>query len=144
MELHIQKAQLNDSEAISRLSEQLGYTSSLSDIQKRLTLLLEKEEHCILVAEINNLIVGWIHCFYAIRVESDPFVEIGGLVVSIDYRKKGIGKQLIEQIPPWANEFHCSKIRVRCNTIRQDTHLFYQTLGFSVKKEQKIFEKDVC
>ncbi|MGG8498133.1 GNAT family N-acetyltransferase [Tenacibaculum sp. TC6] len=143
MVLIIRKAQINDTDSIQKLSNQLGYPSEYSDIQQRLRLILEKTDHRIFVAETNHIVIGWIHCFYAVRIESEPFIEIGGLIVDVNYRKQGVGKQLIQHIKPWGLENNCSKIRVRSNTTRENAHLFYQILGFSIRKEQKVFEKQL-
>lgn len=130
-----------DSEFIPDLSNQLGYISDTYRIQKRLTEILGNDDHCVFVAVESEMLVGWIHGFYSLRVESDPFVEIGGLVVDENHRKHGIGKMLVEKILEWAALKACQKVRVRCNTVRTDSHLFYQQLGFEVQKEQKVLDK---
>lgn len=143
MKLSVRNAELVDSESIAELSNQLGYHSENSVIQKRLAEIIENEDNYVLVAVENEKIVGWIHGFYSRRVESDSFVEIGGLVVDENCRNKGIGKILVEEIIKWSDLKECKKVRVRCNTIRKDTHIFYQKIGFEVNKEQKIFDKRV-
>jgi GNAT superfamily N-acetyltransferase len=84
--------------------------------------------------------IGWIHAFKTLRIESKPFIEIGGLVVDENYRGKGVGKLLINAIKNWSEQEEISTIRVRCHTKRKEAHLFYNKLGFSESKEQKIFE----
>lgn len=87
--------------------------------------------------------VGWVHGFYSLRVESDPFIEIGGLVVDENHRQKGIGVQLVEKVNTWASTKGCNKLRVRCNTIRLESHEFYNLIGFTLNKEQKVFDRGV-
>ena len=76
MEITIRDAKINDSESITELSNQLGYKTLNTDIQNRLKIILENSDNCIYVAIENGRIVGWIHGFYSMRVESDFFVEI--------------------------------------------------------------------
>jgi len=77
----IRLATTEDSNAIAGLSNQLGYQSFEDAMKRRLHLLLEDSNHVVFVALKEAQIVGWVHGFYTMRVESDPFVEIGGLVV---------------------------------------------------------------
>ncbi|WP_103067991.1 GNAT family N-acetyltransferase [Aquimarina sediminis] len=141
MEISIENAKVEDAESITELSGQLGYTASVTITQNRLIEILNNKDHCVFMAVNNKNIVGWIHGFYTLRVESDAFVEIGGLVVNENYRNKGIGKLLVEHIIDWSKQKKQSKVRVRCNTIRTESHKFYESIGFIKNKEQKIFDK---
>jgi N-acetylglutamate synthase-like GNAT family acetyltransferase len=142
-ELQIRKANTNDSTTITQLSDQLGYATNEKDIEQRLNTILNHNENNVLVATMNELVVGWIHGFFTMRVESAFFVEIGGLVVHNDFRKMGIGKKLVEQVLIWAKQIDCKKVRVRCNIIRKESHVFYENIGFQLNKEQKIFDKKI-
>ena len=139
--IHIRRAELGDSRSIAQLSGQLGYDSSEGEIRARLSKMIDTKDNCIYVALDQDRIVGWVHALYALRVESDPFVEIAGLVVDEHDRKEGIGKLLVERIIQWAEGRKGTMIRVRTNTIRTESHRFYEKLGFSLKKEQKIYDK---
>ena len=141
IEISIRIAEINDSESITELSNQLGYKSKNSDIQERLKIILENAENCVYVAIENGKILGWIHGFYSLRIESEFFVEIGGLVVDENYRKCGIGKKLVDKITDWTKLKNCEKVKVRCNVIRKESHRFYENIGFEINKEQKIFNK---
>jgi GNAT superfamily N-acetyltransferase len=59
------------------------------------------------------------------------------------YRKKGIGKMLIEKAADWGREKGNKKLRLRCNVKRAEAHLFYQHLNFKESKQQKVFEIDI-
>jgi GNAT superfamily N-acetyltransferase len=141
IKVSIKIAEINDSESITELSNQLGYKTRIIDIQNRLKKILENADNCVYVAIQNEKIVGWIHGFYSLRIESCFFVEIGGLVVNENYRKNGIGKKLVYKIIEWTKLKNCEKVRVRCNVIRKESHRFYQSIGFEINKEQKIFNK---
>ncbi len=141
MELSIRTAEIKDSEMISELSVQLGYESNNNATYNRLIEILKNDDNRVFVAVDNGKVIGWIHGFYSLRVESDSFVEIGGFVVNKNYRTNGIGKILMEYIIKWAESKNCNKIRVRCNTIRIESHRFFENIGFIINKEQKIFDK---
>jgi len=141
LELHIRSVQSEDAPSIAQLSDQLGYHSNYEAIKTRIDLMLKDSNHQVFVAILNQQIVGWIHGFYVLKVESDPFMEIGGLIVDNQFRKMGIGKKLVQQIVIWSADHHISKLRVRCNTIRLESHKFYETIGFKLNKEQKVFDR---
>ena len=129
-----------DSTAVASLTGQLGYQTTVVAASDLIVEILQSKSDLALVAEINTQVVGWIHAFYAIRLESGRFVEIGGLVVDEQHRSKGIGKILIAAVKQWAGQRQVKNIKVRCNTKRLASHQFYLKAGFTETKEQKIFE----
>ena len=141
--LNVRIANKEDVEAITQLSNQLGYKAISKEIEFRLTSILSLKDNCVFVATEGDLIIGWIHGFYAMRIESAPFVEIGGLVIDENNRRKGIGRILVQHVIEWANHMHVATVRVRCNTIRKEAHQFYHRIGFDELKEQKIFSRKV-
>ena len=143
MEITIRNAEIKDSAAIAELSNQLGYKTQNTAIQNRLIKIIGNPDHCVYVATESGKVVGWIHGFYSLRVESDFFVEIGGLVVSENYRNTGIGRKLVYKVIEWTEFRNCTKIRVRCNVIRKESHQFYEHIGFELSKEQKVFHKQL-
>ena len=136
----LRNAELNDSERIAELSGQLGYNTTGETMLKRLSGLLNNPNHAVFVATIDQHDIGWIHGFYSLTVESDPLVEIAGLVIDEQHRGKGIGQLLVNEVIAWGHTRAVSKIRVRSRIIRKEAHLFYQRLGFTEVKEQKVFD----
>jgi|SRR6185312_6847141 len=133
----------NDAIALTDLSKQLGYSLSIGETAENIREVLADKDHAAFVAIIDNQVVGWIHVLRAIRIESKPFIEIGGLVVDENYRKQGIGKLLVNKAKEWSKEKHIDKLRVRCNRKRTESHQFYLALAFVELKEQKVFETSV-
>lgn len=129
-----------DAEAITALSHQLGYSISLSETTANIEKVVSSKDNCIYTALCDGNTAGWIHAFIAIRIETAPFVEIGGLVVDENYRGEGVGKALIAEVKNWCLEKNINTLRVRCNTKRLEAHKFYAALGFQQNKEQKVFE----
>ena len=135
----IREAVTADSIAINAISKELGYKEQVQEVANDfIKTIIESDIDKLFVFEENE-IRGWIHFFIANRVASTSFLEIGGLVVSSEFRKKGIGKKLVKYAIKWANERNL-KTRVRCNSKRASSHEFYSAIGFSKTKEQYIFE----
>ena len=134
---------ISDGPSVTDLSNQLGYSNSIEEMQFRINEMLQYNYNCLFVSERNGLVTGWIHGCIVTRIESGTFAEICGLVVDENFRQQGIGKLLVEAVSKWATEKRTSKLRVRCNTNRPASHQFYQTLGFDLNKEQKVFDKEL-
>ncbi|GGG22132.1 GNAT family N-acetyltransferase [Pontibacter amylolyticus] len=132
-----------DAVAVAGLSELLGYSASVAAMAQRIQAVAASDDHCGYVAMAEEQVVGWIHGCYTLRLESEAFVEIAGLVVDEHYRGKGMGAMLIDEVKQWARGKGVGKIRVRCNTKRTDTHTFYRHIGFSETKEQKVFDSSL-
>lgn len=142
MEISIRKASINDIEAILFLSKELGYEPQRSEIENKLhrfELSLVEE---IFVAEYEK-VIGWMHVSLVEPLESKPFVEIRGIVVTQEYRKKGVGTKLVQTAEEWAKEKSCKKIRVRTNVKREETRKYYRNLNFISIKTQEVFEKEL-
>ena len=76
-------AVIDDAEEINSVSTHLGYQRlSENQASEKLLSLLNSEADQIFVAELKGKIIGWIHLFYARRLASNDFYEIGGLVVN--------------------------------------------------------------
>ena len=138
----IRSATINDASDISELSKQLGYPNIASDIIDRLNTIMNSDDHRVYVAYIpQGKTIAWIHIFAAQRIESEPFAEIGGFVVSESFRNKGIGKKLLEVAEKWSISQNLGKLRVRSKIEREDAKRFYLKMGFFVAKNQSVYEK---
>ncbi len=140
MNIFIRKIAHEDAAAITALSHQLGYSLSPEQILQNMTAVMANKNHDAFVAVHEKKIIGWIGVSNAIQIESLPFCEIRGLVVDEEYRKKGVGKMLMEKAKHWCKEKGNNMVRLRCNVKRTDASLFYRHLGFKETKEQKVFE----
>ena len=59
-----------------------------------------------------------------------------GIAVSRKYKRKGIGRALLQQVEHWARETGASGIRLVSGATRTDAHAFYRRCGFEGNKEQ--------
>jgi GNAT superfamily N-acetyltransferase len=138
--LNIREAKKSDAVALAKLSGELGYPTTADDMESRFNKLSAKSDNGIFVAELDS-IVGWIHVSIIQSLESNPFVEICGLVVAESHRGTGIGTQLVAMAESWAQEKGYNQIRVRTNILREETRRFYRQVGFQSRKTQEVFDK---
>ena len=143
MEILLREVHSDDSRQVMILCKQLGYKISLSTVKRNIEILNKENDNKVFVAEYEHAVIGWIGVAYVLTIQSIPFCEVRGLVVDEQFRKNNIGKLLVERAAKWCKEKGCTTLRVRCNVKREPIHSFYRHLGFSEKKEQKIFEINV-
>lgn len=143
MEITIRKIHEDDATAVSLLSQQLGYVLSPFETAHQIKEIAASSDNSAFVALDEEKIIGWIHAFKTVRLETKTFIEIGGLVIDENYRGNGVGKVLVERIKAWCIEQNITSLHVRSNVKRLDAHTFYWKIGFSESKEQKVFEMEL-
>jgi GNAT superfamily N-acetyltransferase len=143
MEIFTRRISIDDVNSITALSSQLGYNISKEATIQNIKAVLNDAHHNAFVAVHEDKVIAWIHLFSSLQIESLPFCEIRGLVVDERYRKQGIGKMLVEKAMSWAKEKNLPSLRLRCNAVREETHRFYETLGFKEIKQQKVFSLEL-
>ncbi len=130
-----------DAAQLARLSSQLGYPVSDSETRERLSQILSSPTHIVLVADNGLGLSGWVLAECRLSLETGPRVEIIGLVVDATTRRVGIGRTLVALIERWALERGYSILLVRSNVVRQESHRFYDQLGYERVKTQHSYKK---
>ncbi|MBN1264171.1 MAG: GNAT family N-acetyltransferase [Anaerolineales bacterium] len=134
----------DDSEAVLRLAEELGYFINPEAGRKRLREITSNKHHLFLVAELNDgTIAGWAHAALQSQFLIDQHVELHGLIVGERWRSRGIGEKLLVQVEAWARMQGCVLVLVRTNVIRERAHTFYTRLGYTEQKRQAILIKEL-
>lgn len=75
-------------------------------------------------------------------VRPNRIAYITYVAVDETYRKKGIGKQLIQKVEELCEEWNCSAIELTSANFRVGAHEFYKRLGFTVK-QTTVFIKEM-
>ena len=134
-----------DAPAVGPLTTELGYTENRAETADRLGRVLATPGNRVLVAETaEQEVIGWIHVFGTVRVESEGFAELGGLVVAESRRGRGVGAQLVAAAERWALDNGYHKLRIRSRKERTEAHGFFERLGFVARKTQHIFERPLA
>jgi GNAT superfamily N-acetyltransferase len=93
------------------------------------------------IAIENNKIIS--SCYLAIipnltrNGKSNGFIE--NVITDEKYRKKGIGKKLIEMAIEYGKQNNCYKIILQSSCKRKENHMFYEKCGFD-GNSKKAFE----
>jgi GNAT superfamily N-acetyltransferase len=133
-----------DAEKIAALVEVLGYSSSPRTIAERLNRLLSQGDYLITVAQSETGdICGWVQAYHSEALESGARVEILGLIIAESARRRGIGRLLVASVESWAKHMGVQAVVVRSNIKREESHVFYQALGYRPTKTQNVYRKQL-
>ncbi|ANH83943.1 hypothetical protein A8C56_14065 [Niabella ginsenosidivorans] len=122
-----------DLNAVTGLTNQLGYPTTVDEMQQRMLRLSGKEDYRTVVAAVNGEVAGYAGLIKGFCWEKNGcFVRIQALVVNSNYRQTGIGKKLIASTEQWAKAIHAKALILNCgiNPEREGARLFYPKIGF--------------
>lgn len=140
--IRVRPAAMSHVRFVAELSGELGYPSSVPEIERRLVRLLADPEEAVFVAEEREgAVVGWVHAHARHFVECDTYAEIGGLVVSSRHRRSGVGHALMRRAEEWAASRGYGIVCLRSASHRKEAHQFYEGIGYRRIKEQHVFQK---
>jgi len=136
---HIRGARPDDAPALADLSTQLGYPSTEAQVRERLRLLEDPERELLVAAAAHGL-AGFIDVHVQRVVESDPYGEVGGLVVGAPYRGAGLGAALLAAAADWSRARDLERLWIRADLARVGPHEFYKAVGCRTVKDQRVYE----
>ena len=133
--MEIREITENDLNALMELYIQLSPTNiGLSDEKKEIIwseIQKNKNITYLGVFEDNKLISS---CFIAIipnltnQGKSIGYIE--NVITDVNYRRKGVGKKLMQKAIEIAQENNCCKIFLESGISRVEAHKFYKSMGF--------------
>jgi len=86
----------------------------------------------LLVADYEGEVVGTVALFIIANLShgATPYALVENLVVNHKYRRKGIGKKLMEYTIARATQEGCHRIELVSDMRRKEAHRLYCSLGF--------------
>ncbi|ODC02911.1 hypothetical protein BFW38_04430 [Terasakiispira papahanaumokuakeensis] len=127
--------------AIRALIHEWGYEADEAQVQAWVEALNASSLHAIWVAISDGEVCGWLVAEQRIALGAGQICEITGLVVGARFRRLGVGQHLIKTAEHWAQQRQLSQVLVRSNITRVESHVFYPSMGFSLKKTSHVYEK---
>ncbi len=137
----IREITLTDAVAAAQLSAEFGYPVPVETMQRRIEGFAGRTDHAVFLACIDESAIGWIDVGIVQHLQSEPYGEIGGFVVSEKHRGTGVGKQLIARAENWIRERGVERALVRSQIAREAAHRFYLREGYELRKTSAVFEK---
>ncbi len=139
----IRKMAPSDASNAAELSAELGYPVPVDVMEARLLRFANMGGHVVYTACLQDRVVGWIDVGIVHHLQSPPYGEIGGLIVSGKHRGRGIGRKLVDQAEEWIASQKVTTVLVRSRIAREDAHSFYLRLNFSRLKTSAVFTKSL-
>jgi len=128
----------NDIADILELYKQLIETADFSaniDLEHANKTWEEIENNNIkyFLAEDNGKIIGlcYICIIPNLTYNGKPIGYIENVIVDKNYRKKGIGRKIMEMAIEYAKENNCYKAVLQSGAKRTEAHKFYEKIGFN-------------
>ena len=137
----IREIRPEDSEVAAQLSGELGYPTAVDVMKRRIENMRGQQDHAVFVGCIADRVVSWIDVRIARHLQSDPFGEIGGFVVSERCRSRGVGRMLLAYAEQWIANRGIVKVVVRSRMGRDAAHRFYEREGYTRVKISAVFSK---
>jgi len=144
MSIAIRPAEPGDVAALTVLSAALGYPTESPEMADRLARLLALPgSDAVFVAVADQHVAGWIHVGRRELLESGARAEILGLVVDSAFRRRGVGRLLVDEAERWAARHGLPVVVVRSNVGRAESHPFYEECGYQRVKSQHVYHKAI-
>ena len=129
--MKVREAQFSDLPHMAKLFFQLGYPSTLADLEQRWQRQADVSDTHTFIAEddkkvIGVLVLNFIAPLHALR----RWALISALVVDESIRSKGAGAALLEHAEQEATRAACSHIELSSSESRTRAHQFYLRHGF--------------
>ncbi|HEX5670287.1 MAG TPA: GNAT family N-acetyltransferase [Sulfuricurvum sp.] len=134
----IRRAQHNDLNAMAGLLEELfGIEDDFAiDVEKQirgLYLLLKAPNAFLYVAKYKNRVIGMISMQQMISTAMGGYVGlIEDLIVSSDFRSRGVGRLLLEAIITKSVQLGYSRLALGADERNHTAIAFYRTFGFEM------------
>ena len=133
----IRKAVPDDAEQISVLiKDSMGYDNPPQLVRNNIERLKDNPDHLILVAEMDNEIIGLSHGMSYDSVYYLPLKNLMSMAVKSAYQRQNIGKALLSEIEKWAKDSGCAGVRIVSGMERKGAHKFYAACGYRYNKDQ--------
>ncbi|APX63394.1 GNAT family N-acetyltransferase [Acinetobacter schindleri] len=122
-----------DLHAIHALTTQLGYPTTVENIQQRWQHIHQDANYLTLVVEHEQQVIGYADLIQEYIWEFDGgYLRIQAFVVNQAHRGQGVGKRFIAAIEELAKQRVLKLIQVNSGNREEclTAHAFYQNLGF--------------
>jgi len=94
--------------------------------------LYEHPSRLVLLARSGDAFVGLTNCFINFATFTvKPYVNVHDVIVSQEWRNKGVGRKLLETVIEKAEELGCSKVTLEVRDDNRNARHLYNSLGFS-------------
>ena len=102
--------------------------ADLSDEDLKKDLIKQFENLSILVIIDNDIIIGYLA--YKIKEKHVKKLDVDQLIITEKYRRKGLGKALMNEVKDIALKNDCDRIELNCWIFNEEAITMYEHIGF--------------
>lgn len=144
LKISICPAVVEDAEAIAALNEScFGKVYPVASVQAQLKTILRRADEKLLVAVYRGCMIGYIHARDDLATYRAPRKAILAVAVDKEYRRQGVGTQLLDAIVAWANEERCEAIGMMVGGSKA-AQGFFASYGCEERLNRKPYYKSVA
>ena len=123
--------------AIADSPVEMDRSASLDDYRRAFTEICAFPGYELLVVEDKGEVVSTMVLLTAPNLSygASPWAYVDNLVVDHRYRRRGIGKMLMDYAMAQAKDAGCHKVILLSGKKRRGAHRFYHSLGFQVTSQ---------
>lgn len=138
----VRRAKLMDTDAIWQLNKEvMEYDYPLEQTRDKLQNALADSGQCVLVAVLENVVVGYIHLVDYDTLYFPHMKNVLALAVLPEYRRRGAASSLLAAGEQWARETGAAGMRLDSGVERTGAHACYAKAGFVERKLHKNLRK---
>ncbi|MGZ3753636.1 MAG: N-acetyltransferase family protein [Mucilaginibacter sp.] len=132
----VRDANSSDIEQMSVLITELGYPTTIHEMEIRFASISPNANYRTLVIVKDDLLVGMAGlvkgCWYE---KNGSYVRLLAFVIKKDHRGQGLGKKLLQEVEQWAADIGANSIVLSSGNRdeRIAAHQFYQSQGYDIK-----------
>jgi ribosomal protein S18 acetylase RimI-like enzyme len=137
----IHEAKVNDYSMCLPLFETLYHGDIGPDFKQTFESYVNNEDGVVLLAEHSNRTIGILVGSYHLDIDWEGrTAKVDALIVDESYRKKGIGKRLVQHFIAIARRKQCKAIKSRINRRNVVAQKFHRSLGFTEAGTYEYFQ----
>lgn len=110
--------------------------ADLSDEDLKKDLIKQFEDLSILVIIDNDIIIGYLA--YKIKEKHVKKLDVDQLIITERYRRKGLGKALMNEAKDIALKNNCDRIELNCWIFNEEAITMYEHIGF--ERQRIVYE----
>ena len=110
--------------------------ADLSDEDLKKDLIKQFENLSILVITDNDIIIGYLA--YKIKEKHVKKLDVDQLIITEKYRRKGLGKALMNEVKDIALKNNCDRIELNCWIFNEEAITMYEHIGF--ERQRIVYE----
>jgi ribosomal protein S18 acetylase RimI-like enzyme len=129
----VRDARPSDVSAVHRLIGQLADAPDEAAFRARFERVLATDDHRVIVAEIEDEVVGVLHLFERPALEKPCEAVVQALVVDSEARSSGVGEALMREAEAWAQNRKLPSVSLYSRVDRKRSHAFYERIGYRIK-----------